>query len=384
MTSSAEKLHGSDFVGVALLLAILAGIGAFSPVLPPTLRQDNLQYLAIARNLSAYFDVPGIYAQRIAPCAIVWGLNRAGVCDVVTGFCAVSYLAIGSFLIGIYLAFRHARLPPAIATTASLFVLIGSWPVVYGLSNVYQACDALAYPLGLAYCLAVKGNRSGLALAIGSIGLCCRQQLLVLFVLGDLAQFATTRKRTWLAAAGIHVLLFGLLVATAGRNGVSGLLGHTVDRMTAWSTAARGLEESRLPILLSPYLIALVVHGRTTWRYLVRYWWVAAYSLITSLQPLLAFSFTGPQNAARLAMMGLWPGVFLGGLIVGRNVQSSTGWSIVFVLTPLVYGTDHLVSFTAGWPSPLGHRMVANVLIAAISVAACVCQSRFAADRARS
>ena len=78
---------------------------------------------------------------------------------------------------------------------------------------------------------------------------------------------------------------------------------------------------------------------------------------------------TGPDNAARLAMIGLWPALLFGGLIVGRNVQR-TGWATVFILSPLLYGTKHLVSFDAGWPSPLGHRIAVNVLLAGISLAA--------------
>ena len=147
----ADPLRLSDAGYVLFLIAVVAAIGAWSPVLPATMPQDNLQYLAIARDLSAYGDVPGIYSQRVVPCAVVWGLNRTGICDVVTGFCAVSYAAIGTFLVGLYFNFRWAGLTQAIATTATLYVLIGSWPIVYGLSNVYQACNALAYPLGLAY-----------------------------------------------------------------------------------------------------------------------------------------------------------------------------------------------------------------------------------------
>ena len=371
----ADAIRPSDAGYVAFLISVLGAIGAWSPVLPPTMPQDNLQYLAIARDLSSYGKVPGIYSQRVVPCAVVWGLDRAGICDVVAGFCAVSYTAIGTFLVGLYFNFRWAGLTQAIATSATLYVLIGSWPIVYGLSNVYQACDALAYPLGLAYIMAIRSNRKWSALLIGALGMGCRQQLLILIVLGEVAQFWTTRRRCWLIGAGVHIALFSLLVATAGQNsvselnGVPGLIAHTVVWLPAWSTAFRALYESRLPFLLSPFLLVLILHGRTTLAYVVRYWWVAAYALVTALQPLFAFDMTGPENAARLAMFGLWPAVFLGGLFVGRDVRS-TGWAPVFVLSPLMYGTDHLVSFTAGWPSPIGHRVVANLIIGAISAAA--------------
>lgn len=370
-----DTIRPSDAGYVLFLILVLTSIGAWSPVLPPTMQQDNLRYLAVARDLSSYWNVPGIYSQRVVPCAVVWGLDRAGICDVIAGFCTVSYAAIGTFLVGLYFNFRRAGLPQAIATSATLYVLIGSWPLAYGLSNVYQACDALAYPLGLGYIMAIKSNRNWSALLIGALGLGCRQQLLVLIVLGEVAQFWTTRRCCWLIGACVHIAMFGLLVATAGLysvselNGVSGLIAHTVVWLPAWSTALRALYETRMPFLLSPFLLVLILHGRTTLAYGVRYWWIAAFALVTALQPLFAFDITGPENAARLAMLGLWPAAFLGGLLAGRDVRS-THWAPVFILSPLMYGTNHLVSFTAGWPSPIGHRFVVNLFVAAISAVA--------------
>lgn len=373
---SSGMIQPSDAAYALFLIAVLVAIGAWSPVSPPTMPQDNLQYLAIARDLSEYFHVGGIYAQRVVPCALVWGLSRTGLCDVVTGFWAVSFAAIGTYLVGTYFSFRRAGLTQAIATSAALYLLIGSWPLVYGLSNVYQACDALAYPLGLAYILAIRAHRNWLALLIGAVALGCRQQLLILVVLGEVSQYWTTRRRCWLAGAGIHIMLFSLLVATAGEQTAGGgLIAHTVVWLLSWKSALRGLSASRLPLLLSPYLLVFCLDWRTVGGYVIRYWWVAVYGLVTALQPVFAFEITGPENTARLAMFGLWPAVFLGGVLVGRNVRS-TRWAPVFVISPLLYGTNHLVSFTAGWPSPLGHRIAANVLVAVISAMASVSRSK--------
>lgn len=372
------NLRQSDLVAILVLGIVLVMIAVASPTLPPTLQQDNLQYLKIARDLAAYRDVPGIYAQRIVPCAIVWAAKVLGLCDVITGFRVLSTVAITTFFFGTYFCYRRLELVPAVAASATVFVLIGSWPIVYGLSNVYQACDALAYPLALAFIMSVRARRYWPAVLVGAVGLGCRQQLLVLAVLGDLAAWSETRQMRWLAASGAHLAIFALLVGTAGQQGVVGLIGHVAVSWSTGETALRGLAESRLVMLFSPYLLVAMISPRATFAFVRRYWWVCGFAVVTAIQPLVAFTFTGPQNAARLMMIGLWPALFLGGLMVGRDVQS-TRWALPFVLCPLLYGTDHLVSFTMGWPSPLGHRLMANVVVALVAYAAMRSNRRFTA-----
>jgi hypothetical protein len=165
------NLRQSDLGAVLVLTVVLVMIAAASPTLPSDLQQDNLQYLKIARDVAAYRDVPGIYAQRIVPCAIVWGAKVLGLCDVITGFRVLSTVAITTFLFGIYFCYRRFGLVPAVAASATVFVLIGSWPIVYGLSNVYQACDTLAYPLALAFIISVRARLYWPAVLVGAVGL---------------------------------------------------------------------------------------------------------------------------------------------------------------------------------------------------------------------
>ena len=92
---------------------------------------------------------------------------------------------------------------------------------------------------------------------------------------------------------------------------------------------------------------------------------MSAFGVIAAIQPLLAYEMTGPQNAIRLANQGLWTAVALGALMASRAV-AATPFAALLIVTPLLYGTEHLVSFPNGWASPLGHRAATNLWVAAV------------------
>lgn len=352
---------------LALLACVFIVFILGSPILPPSLQQDNLMYLRLAHDPTEYFKIGGIYAQRIVPPLIVWVLSKNGWLDVVTGFRVISTFAIGSFLFSVYISYRVMGLRPNVAVTASIFLLIGSWPIAYGLSNVYQACDAFAYPLALWFIVAIRRRWVLVAFLVGLLGVGCRQQLMILFLVGNLFAFWKSRRVIWLLAAITQIAVFGFLVATAGMNGVMGLMRHITVSGETWHWLIVGLLESKLPLLLSPYLLALPLFIYSYPYWLKQYCWILPFSAATAIQPLFAFEITGSQNTARLAMIGLWPLVFIGGFLVGRQLQQR-GWSILFSISSIAYGTAHVVSFSWGYPCFFGHRIVVNILLAIATI----------------
>lgn len=350
---------------IAVVVALALWLTLDSVVLPPTLRMDNVSYLAMAEDPAAYFHVAEVHAQRPLPPLLVAALGAAGV-SAMDAFRLLSALSLHAFLVLFFLALRGAGVGRPVALGSTIFMAISAWPVPYSLSNVYQACDAMTYPLGLAVVVGTVRRRPGVAVPAALAGVLVRQQLFVLAVGAMVAAYRDTRRRVWLGGLAGIVVLFGAVVATAGGGGGSSLWAHTGARALDLEPLVRGAWETRLPVLLSPFLLLLAVDVRAVMRVAARFWWVTAYALATVLQPLLAFSMTGASNAVRLAMLGLWPLFLLAGIRLDRRWLRRPWARWVFLALPLLYGTEHLVSLETTWPSPVGHRAVVNVLLLAL------------------
>lgn len=351
----------------AILLVALCAVGiwfaADSVVLPPTLKQDNTQYIPMAEDPAAFFWVAGNNAQRILPHLLVWASTKVLGIDVVAGFrlvCAVSYVA---FLLLHYVVLRRCRAHEAIAFGTTLFCAISYWPITYSLSNVYQACDAMTYPLGLALIvLATKGSLFTLFL-VAVVATGTRQQLFALAVFSLIGRYLRTRNPRALECLLPIVLTFALLVAYAG-DSTSGLVlaDHTVLRLLDFGQQVRGLIETRFPIVFSPFVLVLLLFLPKTVKQAKTYWWATAFAVMTMAQPIVAYRMHGPQNAMRLAMMGAWVAFPLAGLLL-RDVLKSPWARWTFAALPILYGTKHLTHLKHTYPSPLGHRTVVNVVV---------------------
>ena len=351
------------------LLALASWLTLASPVLPPTIPMDAASYLAMADDPGALFRVAAIHAQRPLPPLLVWGLGHLGV-EPAVGFHLLSASAFHLFLPFFFLALRAAGAGPSIAFGTAVFLAVSAWPVPYALSNVYQACDALAYPLGLAIVVGVALGRPGLTTAAALAGAATRQQLVLLGVAALLEGYRRSGRRAWLVGAALVASLFATLVLTVGDGGGASRWSHTGAVAGRLGTAVRATLETRLPVLLSPFLLLLLVDARAVARYAAREWWVALYAVAAVVQPLLAFSSTGASNAVRLAMLGVWPAFLLAGLRLEERWLTARWARWVYVALPLTYGTAHLVSVGTTWPSPVGHRAVVNLLVLALCLAA--------------
>lgn len=332
-----------------------------STVLPPTLRMDGMQYIAIAEDPRWFFCVGGMYAQRVLPPMIVWAESRLFGLSTVLGFrliCAVSYC---SFLCLFYRTLRNARTPLPIATGTTLFCAICYWPMTYSLGNVYQACDAMAYPMALIMVTLAMRRRLLLLCAVSALAIMVRQQLflLAIFALADL--YLETRSRKVLAGMVFLLVVLGLLLQYAGvGRGVRGLVG--VCRAIDWGAVPRAVIETRMPVILTPFLLLPVLFPKRVGGYVKKYWWAALYATATMAQPVLMFPVSGASNAQRLAMIGAWLAFLLAGLLLRDALRRR--WAMwTYAALPLLYGTKHLTHLKHTYPCLIGHRSVMNVVI---------------------
>lgn len=353
-------LNRWDVLCLAALVAVGVWFALDSVIVPATMRQDNLQYILMAQDPGAFFWVGSIYAQRVLPPLLVWCGTKLFGLSVAQGFrlvCAASYIA---FLTLFYLVLRRGRAAVPIAWGTALFSGICFWPMTYSMGNIYQACDAMTYPFGLAI-VALTLRRKLVALVIVSVlAVMTRQQLFVLACLAFVALYVQTRDRRALAGLAAIVFFFAMLVGYAGLGGgASTIAGHTVLRALDFRAVARGLVETKFPVMFTPFLLVLICFGRQTLGYIRKYWWAALFAVITVAQPLVAFPITGPSNAQRLAMLGAWLAFWPAGLLLRDCLR--TRWAMwVYAALPLLYGTRHLTHLKHAYPCPLGHRTVMN------------------------
>ncbi len=354
------RLSRRDVFPAFLLVGLAMWLTADSAVFEPF--GDGVHYLAMALDPTTYGEVPGRYAQRALPSFIVWMQSRLLGWNAVQGFQMLSAVAFQAFLLLFYVALRGWGVSREVTFGTAVFMAISAWPVPYSLANVYQACDALAYPLGLLVIMAAVADAPVVAAAAGIAGVAVRQQLFVLASAALTYGYLRSRRPIWLAGAAGAVATFGLLVITGGQEGAANLWDRTGAQILRVDSFLEGVVDTTFPVLLSPFLLLLVADARRLLRRAVRYWWVAVYVVVSVSQPLFAYHMTGASNLQRLAMIGIWPLFLAAGLQL--NGWLTTEWARrIYIVLPLLYGTDHLVSLQTTYPSPLGHRSVMNIVI---------------------
>ncbi len=340
-----------------------------SNVVPPPVEMDGVNYVAAAKDPRWFFCMPGIHAQRVLPPLLVWVGTKSLGLSVVDGFRGLSAASYMIFLCLLYGSLRHGGVRRLVALGTTVFCGISFWPMTYSLGNVYQACDAMAYPLGLLMVVFALKRKPGALFIASALGVLTRQQLAVLAVAAFIALYLDTRDRRALAYMAGVVALFAVAVAYLGRgDGAAGLAGHTVLELSHVKTALRAAVETKLPIMFTPFLLLFAFCWREAAQYAIKYWWVTLYAAATVVQPLFAMEMTGVSNAQRLGMMGVWPAFWVAGLLVEGRLKSRWGaW--VYVALPLLYGTRHLTHLRHTYPSPVGHRTVMNVIVLALVLA---------------
>lgn len=322
-----------------LLAALVVGVSWLilsQPVHPFIQRFDMASYLAMARDPRTFFDtsIHSHHAQRVLPSLLVSGLTRTFPLSYYDAFRILSGASYATFVILLYFCFRHADVPAPVAFGVTGLISISSWPMTYSLYNVYQANDAMTYPLALGIIALVESRGRAVWVALLCLlAVFTRQNLLVL-ALGALVKLWIERKqfRFVLVAAAV-LAAFALNTTFAGGGAATNLYANLHPSRNAFSL---GLHEARPWLLFFPFLLLLM--RRETLQYAVKYWWVVPFVLVTVLQPVATYiSANGVPNAYRLMSQGVWP-VFLVAGFVSRD--SKPAWPVQWLVAilPILYG----------------------------------------------
>jgi len=314
---------------------------------------------------TAFKEMPAIYAQRFLPSLLVWiGVKFFGL-TFSQGFLLLSYSSFMLFLPLVYYLLRSCSVPLRISFGTSVFCGISFWPVTSSLVNFYQACDAMMYPIVVFMIILALRRKTWMLFFVSILAVLVRQQFFVLAILSFIHLYIETRDRFLLVYLSVIIVCIGMLIKFAGTDGAGGLAKHTIYRLFDLDVAVKGIIRTRLPIMLSPFLLLLICFFRKTCTYMKKYWWISLFAIITIIQPLFSFEFTGIFDAQRLIMMGVWPFFLLAGLLLRDLLKNR--WTIwVYFALPLCYGTEHLNILEHAYPSMVGHRIMMNGIILAL------------------
>jgi hypothetical protein len=320
---------GLSSIGLILNTSQIARIPGF----------DLNSYIALAEHPMNFFSptVTGIHSQRILGSFVVWVLSKLfPIVSIDLGFRIVSGFCFIAFATLFYLSLRLFRVSAFVAVGTTLFSMVASWPMTYSLGNIYQANDALVYPLAILIILCVLAKRPYPLLAVSILGVLARQNLVVLAVMAHVALALKTRKKAPVIGLVIVAGLFYLSSVYAGGGAVQSLSNTLAFDLRE---EIHGAVKMELWYYFSPFILVLL--DPLVLRYAARYWWVTAFCVITVAQPLGMFSAIGGANAGRIAAGGIFPAFLVAGIIIDERIRSSV-LKMVYAFLPLLYGNEHL------------------------------------------
>jgi hypothetical protein len=267
---------------------------------------DCESYLHMVWYWGAHSEVLSHHAMRILPSMLVYAGTVIGLTPTF-GFWLLSMGAFVSFTVAIFKTIDAVKPGHILAIGFTLLLLSAHWAMTYGLSNVYQATDALTYPLGLLLFWQLRKQQGNALLVTGILSCAVRQSLFVM-AFAALLQLATERPN--LQACLRVVLLCIAYTALTRFYGASGtLLAHIIPDWSFFSISLilERWSESHLTWLLLPVIPMLLTYPRAFYRFFARYPALFVYGVIVVAQPFIAFEMTGQANFVRIAMQGIWP-----------------------------------------------------------------------------
>jgi hypothetical protein len=311
-----RRVSPADFLLAAVLVLVGVWIAVTMPRHEFVARFDMASYRAMAESPSRFFDpaLPAHHAQRILPPLIVWAVTSVVPIPIYTGFQLLSAASYLAFLLLLFAWFRAAGLRPVLSSALAGLIALVSWPMTYPLYNVYQASDAMAFPVALGLIMATVRRRYGWFLACALAAVLTRQNLVIL-VFAAAAHLTLVSRQARYAATGVVVgVMFWLSTKFAG-GGAQEVLARTIA--LKWETLYANLLEVRPWLLAMPFLFVLArwsVLGQA-----VKYWWISVFVLVTVVQPVVSDSAAGTANAHRLIAGGVWPMFLLAGPVFQRT-----------------------------------------------------------------
>jgi hypothetical protein len=304
-------------------------------------RVDYQNYIKMALEPNAFFTITSPHhAQRVFPSLLVWVTTKLFNVEITPVFHA---LAGGSFLLTLLLVYwtlRCLKVSPGVAFGTTIF-LNAHWPFRYNIGIIYQLTDAMLYPLALIMSILIVRKKENWFFLIGVISIFTRQNLLILACAGCSYLFFIERKKKYLFFLGVFISCFLWLTIYAG-GGAFGAVAMFTFLNISLKEFFTACWETRVVFFLSPFVLVLM--SRQTIYFVLNYWWITVYAVITILQPLTHYPLTGPDNAQRLFYQGLWPLVIVAGLILGNHLKHKRVITFYMIL-PFLYPIFSIIIF---------------------------------------
>jgi hypothetical protein len=341
-------------------------------------RFDCIWYIAMAKDWLADDKVIPHLAMRVLPAMLVQGLGALGV-SIHDGYKLLSYAGYAGFAFGCFAVLcrqRHPNANPVMALALTLIIITASPLILHSLELVYQANNALTYPLTLALIVLTQQRRLGLLMVVAVLGVLTRQNMFALAGLSFFFLFVTAGHRNERVLAGLGMTaLSGLFIGlTQYYDASESVLRHlTVGGGTgipSWESVARFVATSHAEFLLLPLVPLLVLVHKESLAAFRRHWYLIGYAFVVAYQTSSVFEIAGWHNFHRLAIEGIWPLYLLVAIALMKKPPSVPIQSVL-----LVYGLGLFAS--SGNTLRLG--LVAGVLI---GFAVCVVLSNRAQSKA--
>jgi hypothetical protein len=245
---------------------------------------------------------------RVLPPLMVRGLTELGF-GVDSGFRIVSAGAYVVFALLLLSLLLRASRDALIACAFTLLILGVHRAMSFPLRDVYQATDALAYPISLGIIALTMANRWRWVFLLALVGIATKQNLFVLSTLA-LAYLWIRNRNQWerFEIATLAIVSVSFYVGLSQYYRASGTVAkHLLPSAGPGlldKTIGFAVREGLLALFL-PLLPLVLWYGRGAARLLLRYWFIGVYVVIAVAQPILSFTTGG--NLQRVALHGVWP-----------------------------------------------------------------------------
>lgn len=326
---------------------------------------DLESYIKLAENPASFFDktIPGVHAQRIFGTTLVWMINFLFGFSIDTGFRIVSGMSYLAFIILFYSILRFLKVSTIVAFSTTAFSAIASWPMTYSLSNIYQVCDALSYPLILLIIFFAIRGKDNVLFLVSIIAVLTRQNLLILVLLAHLFLYLKNIRDIRNIVYILFLLVLFMVTAIYAGDGQALKLASRISVGSEFQFKYMIIAASDLRIwtLFSPFL--LVYFNSRIIDLIKDYWWVWIYSLYAIVQAFGLYSTTVYwDNISRWMMQGIMPLFLFAGLLL-NEIFKDKKILMIYGLLPFAYGISHLSFLKHTYPSLLGHRFVSVFVI---------------------
>lgn len=265
---------------------------------------DCNAYIRMTHDLTPGTDVLGHHSMRVVPIIIVRFFMMLGI-PLETAFNVLSGLCYIGFGIGAYWFIQRITNQKLYAFSWALILLALHEAIRIPLYLVYQANDALVYPLGLCILVATYYRKMPLVLFLSLLGALTRQNL---FVMGFLCLMYLAKKQKNFYAGIAMALLTVAYFLHQNYHGAHSVFAQLLSPPKAFFSLQGQwwiLTESQFLELWVAILPFMILGLPQAYRFLRENWHWLIYAGVTIFQPYVGYHLTG-NNLPRLALQGIW------------------------------------------------------------------------------